>query len=237
MVNAPTGGGNGHECAARVNGDLVAEFLQALFRQDRCTPALNDVGKQRRSGEPGAEFCHLVFRFRRFDEQHVGAGLGKGFSAAQSFVQAVGRARVGAGDDQEVATVARLHRHPNLAHHFFDRHHSSAERVAAPFRVFLVLDLNRGRAGVLIALDRVVGVDQAAEAGVGVGDQRCRRAAGHVEGCEAHTVGRQGGDHVEHAGGDDEFAGIKAGAQGCCGHGAKLLQRIAVGPHYSGSYR
>ena len=126
-----------------------------------------------------------------------------------------------------------------LRDHVRHRDHAPVRRVAALLRELLVLDLDRADAGLLVAAHRVAHVEQAAEAGVGVGDHRRLRTsrrfrdaldhfgvgrdarvgqaevgggepvAGHVHRVEADALGDHGRDHVEDAGGDDEFAALE----------------------------
>ena len=65
--------------------------------------------------------------------------------------------------------AARLAGDSNLAHHVRHGHHAPARRVPAFFRELLVFQLDRGRAGQLIAAHGVGHVQQAAITGVAIG--------------------------------------------------------------------
>ena len=136
-----------------------------------------------------------------------------------------------------VAAIApRLGGDLDLQHHVLDRHDAAARRMAALLGHLLVLDLDRRDARRLVAAHRALHVQQAAVAGVGVGDQRRvdhradhlgaahhvgigrearvgqaehrggRAVAGHVERREAHAVGDARRDAVVDAGRQDELA-------------------------------
>src|SRR3546814_19195763 len=87
-------------------------------------------------------------------------------------VEAVRRAGVGAGDDQEVAAVPGLGRDPDLGRRLLDRDDLAAGGVAAFLREFLVLELDGGGAGNLVAARRVLAVPQPAVAGVTSDERR-----------------------------------------------------------------
>ena len=126
-----------------------------------------------------------------------------------------------------------------------DRHDALERRMAAFLREFLILDLDRDDARLLIAAHGVMHVEQAAVAGVGVGDHagvhgaRQRRdpvehlriggdagvgqaigggrqpEAGGIDEIEPDLVGDHGRDHVVQAWRGHEFAGAQRLAETC----------------------
>ena len=242
-------GGGGDEAGhRRVDRHRVADVLQRLGRQDRRLAAVGHVGEHRQvEGFAGA--AHFVFGLRRLEEQDVGAGLGIGFQPAQRFAFALACTRVGAGDDQKVLLVlARLGGDPDLVDHVLHRHAALVRRVPALLGKLLVFELDGGDAGGLVAAHGVVHVEQAAVAGVGIGDDRGAAAAhqrrhavehlrvggdagvgqpqagggqpvaGAVDDGEADLFGHRRGNHVLQPGGDDELAGIELLAKNGIGH-------------------
>ena len=80
------------------------------------------------------------------------------------------------GDDEEVVLCPALDGDRHLPW-TGARNHRSSGGVPALLREVLILELNRRNPGLLIALDGVADVDEAAEAGVGIGDERRLGAA------------------------------------------------------------
>ena len=70
---------------------------------------------------------------------------------------------------EKIGTCSRFCRDRDLAHHFLCRNNAATRRVPALFWEFLVFELDRGRAGALIAANGVAHVEQAAITGVAVG--------------------------------------------------------------------
>ena len=157
------------------------------------------------------------------------------------------------------ALRARIDRDLDLAAHVGGRDHAAVRRVAAFLRHLLILDLDRLHARGLVAAHGLPHVDEPAEAGIGIGDQRhagavrdraralhhvaigdeagvgdaeigARHAvAGHVERGKADAVGDARGEHVEHAGRDDERAALQNGLQSCLGHSILMTLRAGAG--------
>ena len=67
----------------------------------------------------------------------------------------------------------------DLADHLICRNDAAVRRVPALFWEFLVLELNRRRAGPLVAANGMTDVQEAPIAGVAVRDERRRRHARH----------------------------------------------------------
>ena len=224
--------GGGEEAGHRKDGDPVAQLLQPRLGQDRRAPAVRHVGEQRHI-EVAADARHLLLALGALDEENVGARPGVGLAAAQRLVEAEAGARVGPGDDEKVGRGAAGRGHLDLAHHLVDGHHAPARGMPAPLGEHLVLDLDRGRAGRLVALDRALQVEQTAKAGIGIADDRRRRpladlgdaphhlgvadeagvgqpergrhaVARHVERLEPQPVRDFGGNHVVDAGSRDQ---------------------------------
>ena len=108
--------------------------------------------------------------------------------------------------------------------------------MAAFLRKLLILDLDRGDAGLLIAAHSVADIEQTAVAGIGIGNDRRlghfrnapdaidhlriagkarvrqaqrgrnRAVARHIQGFETHAIGNEGGDQFENAWRRDEAA-------------------------------
>src|SRR5215831_3798381 len=111
---------------------------------------------------------HLRLALGALDEQYVGAGLGVGLSALQRLVETVTGACVCAGDEQEVGRGPAGRRDLELFDHLFGWHHPSAGCVPTALGEYLVLDLDCGRAGALVAANRALDIEEAAEPGIGV---------------------------------------------------------------------
>ena len=94
-------------------------------------------------------------------------------SAADRLFEAVRGARIGACNNQEVGIAPRRCGDLNFLNHVLYRHHAAVRRMAALLWQFLIFYLDRGAAGILIAPDRVMYIEEATEPGVAVADQRC----------------------------------------------------------------
>ena len=227
--------GGDAEAQPRINREIEAPFLQRAGFDPRRLAELDHVGEQRLL-DLATDALELGLAFRRFHEDHVGAGLLVELGAAQRLVQAMSGAGIGAGHDHCRRIAPRLDRDLDLEHHVLGRHDAAAGRMAALLRHLLVLDLDRGDARRLVAAHRALHVQQPAIAGVGVGDQRRvdhradhlgaahhvgigrearvgqaehrggRAIAGHVERRKAHLVGDPRRDAVVDAGRQDELA-------------------------------
>ena len=113
-----------------------------------------------------------VFAFRRFDEDDVGAGLGIGNATPDRLVQALPvrasvRAMMRKSELERLSDATRILRT------------MSAIGITRRFGVWphffgklLILDLDRGDAGLLVAAHRVTDIEQSAIAGIGIGDDR-----------------------------------------------------------------
>ena len=107
-----------------------------------------------------------------FDEGHVRAGVVIRGGALDRRVVAFGRNGVGAGNDQEVAVAAGVHRGLDLLHHLGGRDHLLSGEMAATLGKDLVLDLERVGARAFQQLDGAHHVQGIAETGVGVDHER-----------------------------------------------------------------
>ena len=225
----------------------VADRLQFVARADRRAAAIGHVGHHR-PVDARAGLAHLGLALQRLEEDDVGTGLGIGLAALHRALEAMRLPRIGAGDDQRLGALPRLDRDLDLLDHVDDRHDPLERRVAALLREFLVFDLDADDAGLLIAAHGVVHVEQAAIAGIGIGDDaRLRDARQRRDAVEHLRIGRDAGvgqaigrggrpvaggideievelvadrrrDHVVDAGGGDEFAGREGGAEAALGH-------------------
>ena len=241
----------GEEAGRGIDRDLEAELGEAGARQHRRLAALDHVDHQRLV-ERLPDARHLGLALGRFDEQDVGAGLCVGLRAPQRLVEPQRGPCVGARDDQEVRRGARIDRDLDLADHVRHRDHPPARRVTALLRELLVLELDRGDAGLLVAPHRAAHVEQPAVAGVRVGDHRRARELGDAldaldhlgvgreprvrqaerrgDEAESGDVGRVdrvlvqhvGRDQVEDPRGDEASAPGEEGAQRAAGHGRLL---------------
>ena len=129
-------------------------------------------------GSCAAISLELLDGLRRLDEQRVGARLLVGEAALDRRVEAERLARVGAGDDEQVALAARVGGGADLGRVLLGGDHLLALEVAALLRPHLVLEEHAGRARVLEVADGAQHVDRVAVAGVGVDDHgRGRRRA------------------------------------------------------------
>ena len=100
---------------------------------------------------PIAAICSLGLR--RLDEGHVGAGFVIGRGAVDRRLEAVGRDRVGARDDDEVEVGAGVGGGLHLGDHLRLRDRLLAVEMAAALRKHLVFDLDGVGAGALQQLD------------------------------------------------------------------------------------
>jgi hypothetical protein len=78
---------------------------------------------------------------------------------------------IGAGDDQEVVGAPGVNRHFDALHRVGHRHDAPSRRVPAFFGHLLIFDLNRLHPSLFVAAHGVAHIDEAAEAGVSIGDQ------------------------------------------------------------------
>ena len=167
--------GGGEQRRDRVDHEREAELADAVERELRRLAAVDPVEHERHVGEGGGDRLDLLLGLRRLDEQRVGARLAVAPRALERAVEALDRARVGAGDDQQLAVAARLDRGAHLLDHLGRVDHLLALHVAAALRRDLVLDVQRGDAGRGVLAHRAHDVERVAVAVVGVGDQRHAR--------------------------------------------------------------
>ena len=112
-------------------------------------------------------------RLRRFEEQHVGAGLAIEFGArSMARSKPSTRDRVGACDDERLARMAGIERGLDLADHFARRDQPLVVEMAAALGEVLIFDLDRVGAGALEHPHGALDVERIAVAGVGIDDQR-----------------------------------------------------------------
>ena len=172
-------------------------------------------------------------------------------SSSPSPVRASVRAMISVSD-----RVRAFKRDLDLAAHVAGRDHAPVRGVAAFLRHLLILDLDRLHPGGLVAAHGLAHVDQPAETGIGVRDQRrldrrgdgagpvdhvaigdepgighaevrARYAiAGHVQRLEADAVGNPGREHLEDAGSQDELALREQGLEADGGHARDILKRV-----------
>jgi len=231
----------------RPDSEAVTERCKLGGRTDRRLAAIGHIGHQRCANRR-AGATHLVRGLQSLDEHDVGTGFGVGLTAAHRLVKTQTRARIGSRDDQKVRVTTRIDHHSHLGDHLFERHHATVGGVTAFLGEFLIFDLDGADPGLFIAAHGVLHVEQTAESGIGVGDDRDRRFLDHlgdtrkhlgigrkagignaevrsgepeprgVHGIETHPLGKHRRDHVEHAGRDDELAGIDLLFQSGVGH-------------------
>ena len=171
LEGALHGTGRRQHADGRIDGDVEAERGQLVRRHDGGLAAVHHVGQQRLV-ESLADPRDLGLALRRLDEDHVGAGLGKGMAAGECLIEAKARACIGAGNDEEVGIASRLRGDPDLLHHVLDGDDAAPRRMPALLGHLLVFELDRAAAGVFVALHRVADVEEAAEARIRVADQR-----------------------------------------------------------------
>jgi hypothetical protein len=122
--------------------------------------------------------------------------------------QTLRRSRVGAGDDKKIGARSRFCGDRNLADHLVSRNDAAVRRVPTLFGEFLVLDLNRRRAGPLIAANGMAHIEEPAIAGVAVGDKRRPGHKRHRFDPANHVgVTREPGVGKPEMGGDRAIAG------------------------------
>ena len=188
-VVVPRGAGQRAHDAAGKDHERVADGFQLGRGHGRRLAALDHVGHQRhRRAERRDDAGEIVARFRRLDEQHVGAGLAIHRGALDRAVEALDRHRVGARDDQRLARAARIDRGADLAAHLLRRDQRLAVEMAAALGEVLVLELDRGGAGALELADGAMDVQRVAVAGVGVDDQ----VRGHAVADQRQRLGHLG---------------------------------------------
>ena len=115
---------------------------------------------------------HLLARLRRFDEQHVDAGLDITLGAFKRPVETLDGDRIGAADDEKVVAAARIGGGLDLAHHLARRDQGLAVQVAAAFWHGLVFELYGRGPGPLEQPHCANDVERVAEAGIAVDHQR-----------------------------------------------------------------
>ena len=221
------------------NGQGEADLLEHFRREYRCNATMRHI-RHHRCVDGTADLAHFLLACQCLGKQDVGTGLGVQLKTPEHAIEALTLAGIGTRSDQEIAfVVARIAGHANFLRHVFGGNDAFVRRMAALLRKLLVLDLNHGDAGGLVAAHRMGDVEQSTEAGIGIcdhgsaGDLHQRRHAiehlrigrqphvgqscirGHhpvaraVDDFKADAAGYLGGNHVRHAGCEEELAGVE----------------------------
>ena len=154
--------------------DLLAARLPAQHRRAAASRPCWPPAAGRSAA--GADAAHLLLALRRLDEQDVGAGAsrrprrGAAPRRGRARVRASVRAMMRKSRDRRDSTATRI-----LLHHVVHRDHAPARRVAALLGQLLVLELDRAARPRPRSRAPCAHVEQAAVAGVAVGDQRRAR--------------------------------------------------------------
>ena len=90
---------------------LKPSAARLVRRHDGGLAAVHHVGQQRLV-EGLADPRDLGLALRRLDEDHVGAGLGKGMAPGERLIEAEARACIGARNDEEVGIACAPPRRP-----------------------------------------------------------------------------------------------------------------------------
>ena len=183
-----------------------------------------------------SDLRHLGLGLGQLDKDDVGSGLGIGNAPADRLVETLSGPCIGARDNEKIGARTAVRRDPDLSHHVGDRDDAPVRRMAAFLGKLLILDLDCGDAGLLVATHGVADIQEPAIAGIGIGDDgrpghfrdppdavdhlrvagktrvrqaergRDRAVPRDVQGLETHAVGDEGGDQLEHAWRGDETA-------------------------------
>mmetsp|Transcript_144532 Transcript_144532/g.463133 ORF Transcript_144532/g.463133 Transcript_144532/m.463133 type:complete len:231 (-) Transcript_144532:87-779(-) len=178
---------HGQKGSGREDCHLVAELDISLLAQHRSLATLHDIHQQWHVSQPPPDLRHFLLRLGRLHEQDVRARVREGAAPADRLLQAQICSRIRPRDYQKIRRRSRRDGNFNLGDRLLDRNHFPARRVPALFGELLVFKLYGTRACRLVALDRVLHVEQATEPSIRVTDQRAVRQAGHY----AHAL-----DHV-----------------------------------------
>ena len=210
--------------------------LQLPAREVRRAAALDHVRDQRR-GELRGDLGELLPGLRRLDEQRVGARLLVGEAALDRGVEAERLARVGAGDDEQVALAARVGGGADLGRVLLRGDDLLALEVTALLRPHLVLEEHARRARVLEVADGAQHVHGAAVAGVGVDDHRCGGDARDVAGRVGHLgLGQEAEVRLAEMGGGHRVAGDEDDVEADAGGDARR-ERVVDAGHQDGVLR
>ena len=198
------------------NDQRKAKRLQFCGRERRRLAALHHVGDQRNALERGRNALELGASLGRFRKQNICARLAVTQGARDRAIEAFDGDRIGAGNNQSFARVARVERRLDLADHFGGRDQHFVVEMAAALRKILVLDLDRVGAGALEQADGALDIEGIAVAGVGIDDQMC-----------AHAVAdqRDGFHHLAHA----HQADVGPAEPGIGDAGARDVKRVEPG--------
>ncbi len=199
-----------------------------------CPPSTMLAISGRGAAERGDDVGELRAGAGRFDEQHVGAGLGVEAGPVDGGGEAFHGDRVGAGDDERGLAGAGIDGGADLPGHLAGCDQPLVGEVAAALGKALVLELDGARARTLEQLHRPLHVERVAVAGVGVdddgrGDPLAHQAeglghfghgdeadvgpaearvgdgrAGEIQRLEPRRLGERGGERVVDAGRDDD---------------------------------
>jgi len=118
------------EQQARNDRQLVAHAL-GLVQVELRRLALAHHVEQAGTGDPARNLGNLLHRLGGLDERHVGASLQRGVGPRDRLLEAGCRARVGAGDDQEVGIASCIGGGADLRQPVLARHDRLVVEVAA----------------------------------------------------------------------------------------------------------
>src|SRR5262249_10263498 len=118
-----------------IDRDSEAERGQPRCRQNWRAAAFNHV-REERCIDLLTDARELLLGLRALHKDDIGAGTRVELATAYRFAQPERRARVGAGNHQEVGAVAGLHRDLDLECHLLSRDHAPSGRMTALLRQF-----------------------------------------------------------------------------------------------------
>ena len=143
------------------------------------------------SAKRSAIALDLLRGLGRLDEEHVGPRVAVLLRARQRAVEALHRAGVRAGDDEEVRAAPRRDGGGHLGRHLAGSDELLALHVPALLGHDLVLEMDRGHPGGLVLADGADDVERIAVARVGVGITGMSTACGDPPGVVDHLRQRQ----------------------------------------------